>query len=311
MQLEEFRKKKEAALAAKKAAAAAAEAAGPAAAAHPPPTAPPATVATATVSTQKEKDDLKAQVSHLLKSVDDLHRALQEERGNSAQLEERLLALQASGANAPSGPTDAHAAMDILVQTELQETREAASRYATAAEAAAEELARIQEERDGLQAELAAAQETFGRIAEYKQMIDEFEEQLEAARAGAQAASSAEAAAQAAKEQLAEAAAQQAQQEAAAQELRSELDRQKELNHRMKEELMQAAAAEEAADAATSAAADAATAEAAALREQLEGLSAQLKEARGELTSRAETEAVCHTYPYFVIVNLNSAYSLP
>ena len=210
MQLEEFKLKKQQALAKKPPSAAtspskppAAPAAAPDGSSDLPPGQPSerppglsvhsgaATAAPAV--TNGEAESLRQQVGELLSGMDDLHRALQEERLNSGQLEQQLQEQQArlrelletnAALQAAASAAAAPAAADPHLQQELEEARAQAQRYAQAAESLSAELAAAQE---AAAAEAAAVEEAkFAQIAEYKQREDEAAEALAAAQAGSQ-----------------------------------------------------------------------------------------------------------------------------
>ena len=250
MQLEEFRKKKEAALAAKQrqASTLAVSSASDQSAA---PSAHPAATSSSSQNGQdvekykEEAQALKDQVAQLLESVDGLHRALNDERYNSTQLEEQLREFRESKAAAEAVAIDgvAAAADAAALVAELEESRASASRYATAAETASSELEHANERVQNLQKELDSAQAALGSVVDL--------------------------------------AAQLAEKEQAFQEIEEELAHQRELNHKMKEELVeQAAAAEDAV-----AAEEAEVAKEIQLTNQISQLESSLESTRQELSS--------------------------
>lgn len=182
MQLDEFRRKKEAALARKAASAVSSPAKSMTGAQflEDNDEAVRQLQATAATRLQEENDNLREQLSELIQGMDELHRALNDERVNSSQMESRVAELQEALAKAHHGegvPGEEMEAGDNLVK-ELEETREAASRYAAAAETMSKELEESRGKNEDLLAELAAAQEAMDSIGLYKQRIDELEEIL-------------------------------------------------------------------------------------------------------------------------------------
>lgn len=167
-----------------------------------PPGQAPATIfapsaAAAALTPDGDAESLREQVGRLLTSMDELHRALADERVNSSQLEQQVQEQQArlrqlTDANAQlsaaaAGDDQAAAGAAAAAQAELAEARAQAERHAAAAESLSAELGSAQaaaaaaEQRAAeLEAELGAAQEGgFARIAEYKQALDEAQERLD------------------------------------------------------------------------------------------------------------------------------------
>ena len=146
-----------------------------------------------------EAESLRQQVGQLLESMDGLHRALQDERLNSSQLEGQLAEQQArlrelhdANAQLQAAAAAAEAAPAVVapgegaqqqhqeLQLELAETRAQAERYAHAAENLSAELAAARQEQEAAAAEAAAAQEQgYSQIADYKYQLDLLREQLE------------------------------------------------------------------------------------------------------------------------------------
>lgn len=161
---------------------------------------------------------LQGQVSQLLASVDELHRALQDERLNCSQLEEQL--------------ADRQAAL-LEVHQELASVRATADEAAAAADGGRAEAAALRGEVEELREQLAAAATAAAASEVAAQELEARSAQLAEARAEAEVARAAAQAAQ-----------------AEAQAAQAEAEHHRELAARMKAELRdQAAAAEEAAEA--------------------------------------------------------------
>ena len=243
---------------------------------------------------------LKDQVSQLLQSVDDLHRALNDERYNSSQLEDQLRELREAKAVAPNdtaaASTNATASRTeeevAELAAELEESRASATRYAVAAESMSSQLAEATEKIEDLSSELESAQSALDRIGEYKLQIDDLEAALEEAQTAAAAQKSTEQeATHRAEEQLVALASRLAEKESATLELEEELKRQRELNHRIKEQLVeQAKEAEEAvaAEEAEQAELDAEKSKVAAMKQKIFHLESAIETMQQDLFSAVE-----------------------